>query len=58
MKHQKHAVAKHFSWVKIADMKKPTQEKSLAEIIIHMGINDLSSDKDLVDVANDIMQLG
>ena len=37
--------------------KKPTQEKSPAEIIIHVGTNDLSSDKEPKDIANDIIQL-
>ena len=35
----------------------PTQEKSPAEIIICVGTNDLSSDKDPKDIANDMMQL-
>ena len=35
----------------------PTQEKPPAEIIIYVGTNDLSSDKDPKDIANDIMQL-
>ena len=35
----------------------PTQEKSPAEIIIYVGTNDLSSDKDPKDIANDMMQL-
>ena len=59
MNHQKHVVVKHFSGAKIADMnhyKKPTQEKSPAEIIIHVGTNDLSSVKEPKDIANDIMQ--
>ena len=37
--------------------KKPTQAKSPAEIIIHVGTKDLSSDKEPKDIANDIMQL-
>ena len=37
--------------------KKPTQEKSSAEIIIHLGTNDLSSDKEPKDIANDIIKL-
>ena len=36
---------------------KPTQEKSPAEIIIHVCTNDLSSDKEPKDIANDIMQM-
>ena len=60
MKYLKHVVVKHFSGAKIAGMnqyKKPTQEKSPAEIIIHVGKNDLSSDKEPKDIANDIIQL-
>ena len=60
MKHQKHVVVKHFSSVKIADMncyKKTKQEKSSAEIIAHVGTNDLSRDKELLDIANDIIHL-
>ena len=59
VKHQKHVVVKHFSGAKIADMnhyKKLTQEKSPAGIIIHVGANDLSSDKEPKDIANNIMQ--
>ena len=44
----------------MADMKhyrKPTQEKSPAEIIIHVGTNDLYSVKELKDIANNCMQL-
>ena len=60
MKHQKHVVVKHLSRAKIADInhyKKRTQEKLPAEIIIHMGTNDLYSDKEAKDIANDILQL-
>ena len=60
VKYQKQVVVKHFSGAKIADMnhyKKSTQEKSPVEIIIHVGKNDLSSDKEPNDIANDIMQL-
>ena len=60
VKHQKHVAARHFPGAKIADMnhyKKPTQEKSPAEIIIHVGTNDLSSDNEPKDIANDIIQL-
>ena len=48
VKHQNHVLVKHFPGAKIADMnhyKRPTQEKSSVEIIIHVGTNDLSSDK-------------
>ena len=37
--------------------KKPTQEKLPAEIIINVGTNELYSDKEPKDVANDIMKL-
>ena len=53
MKHQKHVVVKHFSGVKIADAnhyKNPTQEKPPAEIIIHVGTNDLSCDNEPKDI--------
>ena len=38
-------------------LQKPTQEKSPAEIIIHVVANDSSSDKGPKDIANDIIQL-
>ena len=60
MKHQKHVVVKHFSGGQQADMshyKKPTQEKSPAEIITHVGTNDFYSVKELKDIANNCMQL-
>ena len=50
VKHKKHV--KYISGGNIADMKhykNPTQEKSVAEIIIHVGTNDLSSDKESKD---------
>ena len=37
--------------------KKPTQQKSPAEIIIHVGSNDLSSAKERKDIASDIIEL-
>ena len=37
--------------------KKPTQEKLPAEIIIRVGANDFSSDKEPQDIGNDIMRL-
>ena len=46
--------------LQIADMnhyKKPTQQKSPAEIIIHVGSNDLSSAKERKDIASDIIEL-
>ena len=53
VKNQKHIVVKHFSGAKIADTnhyKKPTQEKPPAEIIIHVGTNDLSCDNEPKDI--------
>ena len=44
----------------MADMnhyKKPTREKSPAEIIIYVGTNDLYSVKELKDIAKNCMQL-
>ena len=37
--------------------KKPAQEKSSEEIIINVGTNDLSSDKEPKNIANDIIWL-
>ena len=37
--------------------KKPVQEKSPAEIIIHVGTNDLSDYKEIKDIENDTVQL-
>ena len=48
VKHQKQVLVKGFSGAKIVDMKhykKPTREKSPAEIKIYVGTNDLSGDK-------------
>ena len=53
VKHKNHVVVKHFSGATIANMnhyKKPTQEKSPAEIIIYVGKTDLSSDKEPKDI--------
>ena len=36
--------------------KKPAQEKSPTKIIIHVGTNNLSSNKKTMDIANHIMQ--
>ena len=36
--------------------KKRNQEESPAEIVIHVGTNDFSSDKKPKDIANDIIQ--
>ena len=47
LKHKKHVVVKHFSGAKIYDMKhvKPTQEEQLAQIIIHVGTNEIPGNK-------------
>ena len=50
MKHKKHVVVKNFSGAKIDDMyhyTKPTQKKSPAEIIIHVGTNTYPVKKNL-----------
>ena len=49
---------KHFSGAKIDDMKhyvKPTQEKQPAQIIVHIGTNDLSSNKNSDEIADEIV---
>ena len=51
VKHQKHVLVKRFSGAKIVDIKhykKPTREKSPAEIIIYVSTNYLSGDKSSV----------
>ena len=58
IKHKKHVVLKHFSGTKIEDMKhyvKPTQEKQPAQIIIHIGTNDLPANKNTDEIANKIV---
>ena len=60
IKHKKHVVVKHFSGAKIDDMKhyvKPTQEKEPAEIILHVGTNELSGNKDPDEIADEIVTL-
>ena len=57
---KKHVVVKHFSDAKVDDMKnyiKPTQEKLPAQIIFHIEINDLVTDKNSNEMANEIVQL-
>ena len=52
-------MVKHFPGVKIEDMKyyvKPTKEKQLAQIIIHVGTNDLPSNKNRNEIANEIVE--
>ena len=58
IKHKKHVVVKHLSGAKIEDMKhyvKPTQEKQPAQIIIHIGTNDLAGNKNTDEIANEIV---
>ena len=58
IKHKKHVVVKHFSGAKTEDMKhyvKPTQEKEPAQIIIHVGTNDLPGNKNSDEIANEII---
>ena len=60
MKNQKHVRCQILFLEKNAGIShyiKPTQEKSPAEIIIHVGTNNLSSDKEPKDTTNDIIQL-
>ena len=60
MKHKNHVVVNHFSGAKTDDMyhyKKPTQKKSPAEIITHVGTNDLPSEKEPEEIANNIINL-
>ena len=58
VKHREHVVVKHFSGAKIDDMKhfvKLTQEKQPAQIIVHIGTNDLSSNKNSGEIADEIV---
>ena len=59
-KFKKHVIVKYFSGAKVDNMKhymKPTQEKSPAQIIFHVGTNDLVTNKDSNEIANEIVQL-
>ena len=58
IKHKKYVVLKHFSGAKIGDMKnvKPMQEKQPAQIIIHVGTNDLAGNKNSDEIANEIVE--
>ena len=59
IKYKKHIVIKHFSGAKIEDIKyyvKPTQEKQPAQIIIHIGTNDLPGNKNSDEIANEIVE--
>ena len=55
---KKHVVAKYFSVAKVHDMKhymKPTREKSPAQITFHIETNDLVTNKDSNEIANEIV---
>ena len=57
VKHRKHVVVKHFSGVKIDDRKhyvKPTQKTQPAQIIVHIGTNDFSSNRNSDEIAKSI----
>ena len=59
VKNKKHVVVKLFSGAKIEDMKhyvKSTHEKQPAQIIIHIGINNLPGNKNSVEIANEIVE--
>ena len=59
IKYKKHIVVKQFSGAKIEDIKyyvKPTQEKQPAQIIIHIGTNDLPGNKNSDEIANEIVE--
>ena len=59
IRHKKHVMVKHFSGAKIEDMKhyvKPTQEKQPAQIVIHVGTNDLPDNKNSDEIVNEIVQ--
>ena len=59
IKHKKYVVVKHFSAAKIKDMKhyvKPTQEEQPAQIIIHVGTNYLSGNKNSDEIGNKIVE--
>ena len=55
IKHKKHVVVKDFPGVKIEDMKhvKPMHEKQPAQIIIHVGTNNLLGNKNSDDIAKE-----
>ena len=57
IKHKKHVVLKHFSNAKIEDTKhyvKPTEEKQSAQIIIHVGTDNLQGNKNSDEIANEL----
>ena len=55
IKHKKHVVVKDFPGAKIEDMKhvKPMHEKQAAQIIIHVGTNNLLGNKNSDDIAKE-----
>ena len=55
IKHTKHVVVKDFPGAKIEDMKhvKPMHEKQPAQIIIHVGTNNLLGNKNSDDIAKE-----
>ena len=55
IKHKKHVVVKDFPGAKIEDMKhvKPIHEKQAAQIIIHVGTNNLLGNKNSDDIAKE-----
>ena len=58
VKHRKHVAVKHFSGAKIVDMKhyvKPTREKQPAQVIVYIGTNDLLSNKNSDEIADEIV---
>ena len=57
IKHKKHVVVKDFPGAKIEDMKhvKPMHEKQPAQIIIHVGTNNLLGNKNSDDIAKETL---
>ena len=57
IKHKKHVVVKDFPGAKIEDMKhvKPIHEKQAAQIIIHVGTNNLLGNKNSDDIAKETL---
>ena len=55
IKHKKHVVVKDLPGAKIEDMKhvKPMHEKQAAQIIIHVGTNNLLGNKNSDDIAKE-----
>ena len=56
IKHKKYVVLKHFPSAKIEDTKhyvKPTEEKQSAQIITHVGTNNLQGNKNSDEIASE-----